>query len=68
MWKSLRRLRLRIDRSDSQGTPPLPGRRSLTRVGEGVPGGADARFLVGANIPWIDYGADFGTSAWHTSG
>jgi sugar phosphate isomerase/epimerase len=24
--------------------------------------------VVGANLPWIDYGADVGTSAWHPSG
>lgn len=27
-----------------------------------------ARFLVGANLPWIGYGTDFGASAWHPSG
>jgi len=25
-------------------------------------------FVVGANLPWVDYGTDFGTSAWHPSG
>ncbi len=25
-------------------------------------------FVVGANLPWIDYGQDFGASAWHPRG
>ena len=67
MWKSLPRL-WRIAGSESEQTPLSPVQRSLTRMGEWLPGAADGRFLVGANLPWIDYGTDFGTSAWHTSG
>jgi sugar phosphate isomerase/epimerase len=26
------------------------------------------RFAVGVNLPWVDYGTDFGTSSWHTLG
>jgi hypothetical protein len=26
------------------------------------------RFVVGANLPWIGYGTDIGTSAWHPTG
>ena len=26
------------------------------------------RFVVGANLPWVDYGNDFGASAWHPAG
>jgi hypothetical protein len=29
---------------------------------------ADGAFLVGANLPWIDYGQDFGASAWRPGG
>jgi hypothetical protein len=25
-------------------------------------------FVVGANLPWVGYGTDFGTSAWHPDG
>jgi hypothetical protein len=27
-----------------------------------------AEFVVGANLPWLDYGQDFGASAWHPRG
>ena len=67
MWKSLPRL-WRIAGSESEQTPLSPVQRSSTRMGEWLPGAADGRFLVGANLPWIDYGTDFGTSAWHPSG
>ena len=33
-----------------------------------TPGGRQPRFIVGANLPWIDYGADFGASRWHPEG
>ena len=26
------------------------------------------RFVIGANLPWVDYGTDIGTSAWHPRG
>jgi sugar phosphate isomerase/epimerase len=26
------------------------------------------RFVIGANLPWIDYGADIGSNAWHPDG
>lgn len=26
------------------------------------------RFVVGANLPWVGYGTDIGTSAWHPAG
>jgi len=32
------------------------------------PGWPFGRFFVGANLPWIDYGCDFGTSAWFPDG
>jgi hypothetical protein len=28
----------------------------------------DTPFVVGANLPWIGYGTDFGASAWHPEG
>ncbi len=30
--------------------------------------GHDGRFLVGANLPWISYGCDFGANAWQPTG
>jgi len=27
-----------------------------------------AEFAVGANLPWLDYGQDLGTSAWRPEG
>ena len=29
---------------------------------------ADSSFTTGANLPWVGYGTDFGTSAWHPEG
>src|SRR5215470_14332885 len=34
---------------------------------EGPPFGAN-RFLLGANVPWVHYGVDIGTSAWRPEG
>jgi hypothetical protein len=33
-----------------------------------LPGSHANRFVVGANLPWIGYGTDFGASAWHPEG
>ena len=30
--------------------------------------GHDNAFVVGVNLPWVGYGTDFGTSAWHPEG
>jgi len=42
--------------------------RRSDRLDAWLPEIASGRFVVGANLPWIDYGTDFGTSAWHTAG
>jgi hypothetical protein len=68
MWNSLRRLWLQRGARSSQGTQLGGVRPSLGGAGEWLPSVTGGRFLVGANLPWIDYGTDFGTSAWHTSG
>jgi len=33
-----------------------------------MPGGDPAAFAIGANLPWVGYGTDFGASAWSPSG
>jgi hypothetical protein len=34
----------------------------------GTLGNSDSRFVIGANLPWVGYGTDFGASAWYPSG
>src|SRR6185437_14827887 len=71
MRNPFRRIWTRLIRSsDVASVPHLSSgevRRS-DRLDAWLPEMVGGRFVVGANLPWIDYGTDFGTSAWHTSG
>jgi len=67
MWIPFRRIWTRLIRS---GIPHVNsgGWARSDRLDAWLPDIAAGSFVVGANLPWIDYGTDFGTSAWHTSG
>jgi hypothetical protein len=73
MWSGLRRFWSRFRHPTSHGESSgmqleTTGVGELGRRRLPVSGWDDGRFVVGANLPWIDYGTDFGTSCWHPSG
>jgi hypothetical protein len=71
MRKPFRRIWARLIRSSDDVSVPRSSSGEPTssdRLATWLPDIAGARFVVGANLPWIDYGTDFGTSAWHVSG